>query len=232
MSQLLKSRRLHARLAALAVAALAVLPSGSVTASGSTKPPTSAQCLARVNDTPSKLVECVRTDNLWTHMQNFEAIAKANPSPADGHPSRNSGEPGYKASADYVASVMKSAGYNVTIQQYTFTYYAYTGIPSLTEASPVATTFALTTDWNPGQSLGSATNATVQPAGGIIIPSPGGSTSGCSASDFTGFVPGRIALIQRGTCFFGVKVLNAQAAGASGVIIFNEGNTDARSGVL
>ena len=43
-------------------------------------------------------------------------------------------------------------------------------------------------------------------------------------SDFNGFVPGRIALIQRGTCFFGVKVLNAQAAGAAGVVIFNEGN--------
>ena len=31
-------------------------------------------------------------------MQAFQAIADANPSPADGHPSRNSGEPGYKAS--------------------------------------------------------------------------------------------------------------------------------------
>jgi Zn-dependent M28 family amino/carboxypeptidase len=49
--------------------------------------------------------------------------------------------------------------------------------------------------------------------------------------DFSGFVPGRIALIQRGTCFFGVKVLNAQAAGASGVIIFNEGNPG-RTGVF
>ena len=44
-------------------------------------------------------------------------------------------------------------------------------------------------------------------------------------------MPGRIALIQRGGCNFGVKVLNAQAAGASGVIIFNEGNPD-RTGVL
>jgi Zn-dependent M28 family amino/carboxypeptidase len=54
-------------------------------------------------------------------------------------------------------------------------------------------------------------------------------------ADFSGFVPGRIALIQRGSCFFGVKVLNAQAAGASGVIIFNEGNpgrTDVLSGSL
>src|SRR6185369_11213568 len=41
---------------------------------------------------------------------------------------------------------------------------------------------------------------------------------------FSGFVSGRIALIQRGGCNFGVKIQNAQAAGASGVIIFNEGN--------
>ena len=44
-------------------------------------------------------------------------------------------------------------------------------------------------------------------------------------------MPGRIALIQRGTCFLGVKVLNAQAAGASGVILFNEGNPG-RTGLL
>jgi Peptidase family M28/PA domain len=212
--------------AALCVAALAAVvapTTGAIAAD---------PCETQANDTPSKLVACIKTGDLWHHMQNFEAIAKANPSPADGHPSRNSGEPGYKASADYVASVMSAAGYNVTIQTYTFTYYAYTGIPSWSEASPVAQTFTLTTDWNPGQSLGSVSGATLQPAGGIIIPSPGGSTSGCSPSDFTGFVPGRIALIQRGTCFFGVKALNAQAAGASGVVIFNEGNTPERSGVL
>jgi PA domain-containing protein len=42
-------------------------------------------------------------------------------------------------------------------------------------------------------------------------------------------------LIQRGGCFYGIKVLNAQAAGAAGVIIFNEGNpgrTDATPGVF
>ncbi|MGD9704732.1 MAG: M20/M25/M40 family metallo-hydrolase [Acidimicrobiia bacterium] len=61
-----------------------------------------------------------------------------------------------------------------------------------------------------------------------ILPPTGGSTSGCEASDFSGFTAGRIALIQRGTCDFAVKAANAQAAGASGVIIFNEGNTPDR----
>ena len=39
--------------------------------------------------------------------------------------------------------------------------------------------------------------------------------------------PGHIALIQRGTCTFAVKAVNAEAAGAAGVIIFNQGNTAA-----
>lgn len=192
-----------------------------------------SNCDTQVNDTPSKLIPCVQQKDLWAYMEKFQAIADANPSPADGHPSRNSGEPGYKASADYVASVMKDAGYDVTLQQYKFPYYAFTSTPSFSEVSPTAHTYGLGTEWNPGQSVGTASNATLQPAGGIIIPptdSPS-SSSGCTMSDFSGFVPGRIALIQRGTCFFGVKVLNAQAAGASGVVIFNEGNPG-RTGLL
>jgi hypothetical protein len=218
----------------LCIAALALFPAPNAGASASAKPPTSAQCLARANDTPSKLVECIQTNDLWNHMKNFQTIADANPGP-DGHPSRNSGEPGYKASADYVASVMQAAGYNVTIQQYTFTYYAYTGRPTLSEVSPVAQAhnYALSTEWNPGQSTGTATDKALQPAGGIIVPpTPNpSSTSGCTSADFTGFTAGDIALIQRGGCFFGVKVLNAQAARASGVIIFNEGNPG-RTGLL
>jgi PA domain len=143
-------------------------------------------------------------------MEAFWAIANANPSPADGHPSRNSGEPGYKASADYVANLMEEWGYNVTIQTYKFDYYAFTGIPSFSEVSPTSHDYTLSEEWNPGQSLGTAT-ADLQPAGGIIIPptpTPS-SSSGCTMADFSGFVPGRIALVQRGTCFFGVKVLNA-----------------------
>src|SRR4051794_29975381 len=74
---------------------------------------TSSQCDNRVNDTPDKLVPCIQQTDLWNHMKAFQKIANQNPSPADSHPSRNSGEPGYKASADYVADVMRKAGYNV-----------------------------------------------------------------------------------------------------------------------
>jgi hypothetical protein len=66
----------------------------------------------------------------------------------------------------------------------------------------------------------------------LLIPSTGGSTSGCDAADFAGFVAGSIALIQRGSCVFSLKTLNAQNAGAVGVLILNEGNTPDREPVF
>src|SRR5262249_6815337 len=159
---------------------------------------TSTDCDTQVNDTPSKLLPCIRTDDLWNHMKAFQAIADANPGP-DGMPSRNSGEPGYKASVDYIARLMAEAGYDVTIQTYKLFYFAYTAIPAFKEISPTSHDYTVANEWNPGQSTGSTT-ADLQPAGGIIIPptpTPS-SSSGCSMNDFNGFVPGRVALIQRG----------------------------------
>ena len=226
-----RRRRLLLWLVPFCMAVAALAPAVGPVAATSALATTSDQCSTQVNDTPSKLLPCIRTDDLWNHMKAFQAIADANPGP-DGMPSRNSGEPGYKASADYVAKLMKEAGYDVTIQTYKFFYFAYTGLPVFREISPTAHDFTVSSEWNPGQSTGNTT-ADLQPAGGIIIPptpTPS-SSSGCTAADFSGFVPGRVALIQRGTCTFGTKVLNAQAAGASGVIIFNEGNPG-RTGVL
>ena len=75
----------------------------------------------------------------------------------------------------------------------------------------------------------------VQGVNDNIVPLPVGqpdstSNAGCEDADFTGFT-GDIALIQRGTCFFSEKIANAVEAGAEAVIIFNEGNSEERSGV-
>jgi hypothetical protein len=218
MAERLRLRRAHTWVVPLCVAVVLGL-SGA----GKAGAITSAQCDAQVNDTPSKLLPCIQTADLWQYMTDFQAIADANLG-ADGHPSRNSGEPGYKASADYVANLMQQWGYNVTIQTYQIPYFSYIGVPTMSESSP-ARSFQVGVDWNPGPAQGDA-SAQLQPAGGIVIPPTptSSSTSGCTAADFNGFVSGRVALIQRGGCNFGVKVQNAVAAGATGVIIFNEGN--------
>jgi len=70
---------------------------------------------------------------------------------------------------------------------------------------------------------------------GLTAAPPAASASGCEAADFQAFERGAVALIRRGTCQFQVKVDNAVAAGAVGVVIMNEGTenrTDAFSGVL
>jgi hypothetical protein len=218
MTPSVRSARFRWWIVPLCLAAALLVPSSARAASP-------AGCDNRVNDTPGKLVPCVTTDDLWNHMKAFQAIADANPG-ADGHPSRNSGEPGYKASADYVADAMRKAGYDVALQPYTFTYTSYVGTPTFSEVSPTARSFTLINDWNPGNSQGDATGGQVKPAGGTVMPpTPApSSASGCDPSDFDSSFAGKIALIQRGTCNFGVKVLNATAAGAVGVIIFNEGN--------
>ena len=224
MPERLRSRLLRTWSVLLCAAAFTVAPA---TASAD---PTPAQCDARANDTPSKLVECINKGDLMAYLQQFQDIANANLGP-DGMPSRNSGEPGYKASADYVAQVMQDAGYSVRLQKYQFDYYAYTGIPAF---SANGTDFVLGQDWGPGHSLGSVTG-TLTAVSNIVIPptQTPSSAAGCAAGDFPASVSGHPVLIQRGTCNFGVKVQNAEAAGATGVIIFNEGNTiPDRTGLL
>ena len=199
-----------------------------VASSANATPPTAdanpTACAHRVNNTPQKLVDCVNKDDLWAHMVKFQQIADANPG-ADGHPSRNSGEPGYKASADYVADVMRAAGYDVTLQEYKFHYFSFVGTPVLREDSPTPQSFGLGTDFNPGQVAGSTERE---------APTRGRHRRARDAHPQLGqrlqrlrlrrVLPGNIALIQRGTCTFAQKVANAEAAGASAAVIFNEGN--------
>jgi carboxypeptidase Q len=54
------------------------------------------------------------------------------------------------------------------------------------------------------------------------------SNLGCESTDFPSEVSGQIALVDRGTCEFGLKVALAGAAGATGIIIANneEANPD------
>lgn len=183
----------------------------------------SFQCEQQVQATAEALVLCTLRAPLWAHMIAFQDIADSNPGP-DGYASRNIGEPGYLSSALYVAQKMSAAGYSVQLQEYTIPYFNYTGLAHLDRVSPGPTSYALRTRWNPATYSGSGNvTAIVQPAGGIVIPATLASSSGCSAASFSGFTPGRIALIQRGTCSYWTKVHYAELAGAVGVLIFNDG---------
>ncbi len=72
-----------------------------------------------------------------------------------------------------------------------------------------------------GQATGPIVNVDLRTDAPTLPPNT--SSSGCEAGDFAGFPAGGIALMQRGTCGFAVKALNAQAAGAAGAVVMNEG---------
>ncbi len=57
----------------------------------------------------------------------------------------------------------------------------------------------------------------------LSLDAPAASNSGCEPAQFSDFPSGHIALIQRGGCSFATKVLNAQDAGASAVLLFDQG---------
>ncbi len=171
----------------------------------------------------SALRNAVTVDGVMAHEQAFQEIANQN----DG--TRASGTSGYDDSASYVANKLLGAGYQVTVQQFTYDQFRLLGPSVFARISPTPRTYveSVDGDYLAMQYSGSGDfTALLARAGGIVIPSPGGSTSGCSSGDFAGFPAGSIALIQRGTCTFRIKATNAQAAGAVAVVIFNEGNND------
>jgi len=182
----------------------------------------------------SALRQAVTVHGILKHQQAFQNFA--NDSVATfGHPTRVDGSVGFTKSVDYVARQMRSYGYNVTVQNFTFDRFVETAPPAFAQIAPNAITYVEGTDFLTMEYSGSGdVTANVQPTNDIVIPpgaTAGTSNSGCEASDFAGFTPGNIALIQRGTCTFREKVLNAQAAGAVGAIIFNEGQPE-RTAVL
>ena len=96
----------------------------------------------------------------------------------------------------------------------------------LEQVTPIPTVYSLGTDFLDGWT-GSALGDVTANVSGVDFHFGLGNTSssGCEAADFAGFPAGNIALMQRGTCFFATKVQNAEAAGAVGVLISNQGNT-------
>ncbi|HEX6015609.1 MAG TPA: M28 family metallopeptidase [Geminicoccaceae bacterium] len=189
--------------------------------------------LAAVPTDSTNLRNALTVENIRAHQQALQEIADEN----DG--TRASGTPGYDDSADYVAAQLEAAGYDVTRQPFTFPFFQELSDAEFEQVSPTAETYELSVDFLTMEYSGSGdVTAPVELAGGIQIP-PGptasSSSSGCTAADFTGFTTGNVALVQRGTCDFVVKAMNAEAAGASAVIIFNEGQegrTDVLNGTL
>ncbi|MEO3799379.1 M28 family metallopeptidase [Nonomuraea sp. B1E8] len=166
------------------------------------------------------LVKKVKGANVEEHLRAFQQIATEHGG------NRAAGTTGYDASRDYVADKLRRAGYKVTFDPVEFVEsWTENSPPALTETAPERRAYVPKQDFFAFKPSPSG-DVTAQVQGVDLTLPPAAtpsSTSGCEASDFDGFVAGRIALVQRGTCAFSQKVRNAAAAGAAGIIVFNEG---------
>ncbi len=123
------------------------------------------------------------------HLQALQAIADANGG------TRAAGTPGYEASVDYVVKTLRDAGWQVSIDEFPFTYVGPATLQQLTPVNATNPTGPFTGS-GPGNLTAAVTPVDLQLGLGNT------STSGCQAADFAGFPAGTIALIQRGGCNF------------------------------
>ena len=141
-------------LLAAAIAALA-LPPLSSTAVG---PDTTA------------LRNAVTVAGVMEHELALQAIADTNGG------TRASGTPGYAASVDYVSTLLTDAGYDVTIQNFTYDQFVLNS-SAFQRISPDPKTYVegLDAEYSPMDYSGAGDfTAPLALAGGITIPSPGG----------------------------------------------------------
>jgi Zn-dependent M28 family amino/carboxypeptidase len=205
------------RRALLAAAAFAVLSA-----------PATAHAADRFDSAPFR--KAVTVPNILQHEFQLQKFADRNGG------TRVAGSRGNDQTVNYIARTMRDAGWTVRKQPFEFPFFSETGTPTFAQTAPTARTFAHEDEFVTMDFSGSGdVTAPVVPVD-VVVPigaNPANtSTSGCEASDFGSFPAGAIALVQRGTCTFGDKAQNAVAAGAVGVIVFNEGQEPDRSGVV
>ena len=180
-------------------------------------------------DTSSKkIVKAVTAKGITKHLAALQKIADAN----DGN--RSAGSAGHVKSAEYVERVLKHAGYTTERQPFS---YDKTDLDraEFSQVAPDTVDYTLEEQFYPMDYSGEGEVTAAAVPVDVNLTGDHASTSGCEPADFDGFAAGSIALIQRGSCDFAVKAQNAEAAGAAGVVVFNQGNVvegDDRLGVL
>ena len=79
---------------------------------------------------PARIAQTVVASAVKKHLRKMQDIANANGG------TRAAGTPGFDASRDYVAGVLKKAGYTVTLQQFDFPFFNENSTAVLQRTAP------------------------------------------------------------------------------------------------
>lgn len=152
-----------------------------------------------------ELRQRVTTDSMMADLTKLQDIANANKG------TRAVGTPGFEASVDFVVSVLKSRGFDVTTQEFQARTYKPGQINLAVGGAPV--------DARPLEySIGTPTDG----LSGPLVAAPADETPGCVPADYDGLpVKGAVVLVDRGSCPFAVKEAVAAGRGAIAMIVAN-----------
>jgi Peptidase family M28/PA domain len=194
---------------ALTIGLAAALVAGAGHAGGDRAPEAAAR---PVPAGPADLARAVTPARLKAHLRALAAVARRNGG------NRSVGTRGYEQSAAYVAGQLRAAGYRPRLQSFSFDLFRETRPPELERLTPEPRRF------RPGRDFLTLRYSGAGAVTGSVAPvEPKSASSGCEASDFTGFPAGAVALLRRGQCFLVQKARNAKAGGAGAVLIANDG---------
>jgi Zn-dependent M28 family amino/carboxypeptidase len=191
--------------------------------------------------TTDPLTAAVTEDALFSTLEDFAAI--------DAEFGDRFPGPGYQASVDYVVEQVEALGLEAQLQDFDFILFQELSPTELEIVAPAGSarefvpdddfsilSFSGSGDVTAPVTLVESDLGPGEPGTGE--PNDGGSDAGCSTegglpdgaakNDFADFPAGNVALIQRGSCTFAEKATNALTAGASAVVVFNEGNDPSR----
>ena len=190
----------HRRLAVVAVTVAVVTVAGCHHQANSAQPGTGRNPAAQFAD---GLRKQVTTDAMVAHLQKLQDIANAN------NGTRAVGTPGFEASVDYVAGVLRGKGFDVQTPEFQARTFE-SGKPVLTvgggEVTAHAVEFSLPT---PPQGVS-----------GPLVAAPAEDTPGCAPADYDGLpVKGAVVLVDRGSCPFKDKQAIAGKLGAIAMVV-------------
>ncbi len=158
------------------------------------------------------LRKAVTLEGVREHQAALQGIANANGG------NRAAGLPGYDKSVEYVEAKLRAAGYTPRRHAFQFTFTRDES--TLRRVAP-----APEQSWTPPNEFKAFLESPkAEMTDDVTAVAVNDATDpGCQPEDFTSAVSGNIALIRRGGCFFSIKVNNALAAGATGVLIGDNG---------
>ncbi|WP_018683416.1 M28 family metallopeptidase [Actinokineospora enzanensis] len=194
----MSSPRTSVRAGAVLLAACAGLAFTTVPATAQVQLP-DGPALAR------NLTKKVTASGINRHLIALQRIADKN------NGTRAVGTPGFEQSVDYVAGLLRGAGFEVSTPE--FTYPVQISDAAFADAGGTKVD-AFPMEESPQTPVGGIT--------GPLVTIPQDATPGCEASDFAGLpTQGAIVLVRRGACTFNQKQANAAAAGAKAVLVAN-----------